>query len=81
MGIPPLRIDDMLSTRGVAFDDAWEERKMMPLDGLEIPIIGKKHLIQSKLAAGRPQDILDIENLLKSDGRESGTGLAFTLSS
>lgn len=69
MGTPPVRIDDVLSTLGMSFEDAWYERRMMRLDGLRIPVISRQHLIQSKLAAGRSQDILDARSLQKRYGR------------
>jgi hypothetical protein len=66
MGAPPLRIDDMLSIKGVPFEDAWAERETMNFDGLEVPFIGKKHLIEAKRAAGRPLDMVDLENLVNA---------------
>lgn len=33
------------------------------LEGLTVPILGRKHLIQNKRALGRPQDRADIERL------------------
>lgn len=63
MGIPPVRIDDVLSTVGISFEEAWRERRMMRLDGLRIPVISRQHLIKSKLAAGRSQDIIDAKSL------------------
>jgi hypothetical protein len=68
MGSPPVRIDDMLSTRGVTFDDAWEERQMMNFDGLLIPFISLNHLIRVKLASDRSQDIIDVRNLVRGIG-------------
>jgi hypothetical protein len=68
MGSPPVRIDDMLSTRGVTFDEAWAERQMIKLDGLQVPFISRNHLIRSKLAAGRSQDIVDVRNLVRGIG-------------
>ena len=33
---------------------------------LEIPVISAKHLIANKLAAGRPRDLLDVEDILEA---------------
>jgi hypothetical protein len=64
MGRPPLRIDDMLSLRGVSFDEAWPERESMFIDGIEFFFIGRRQLIEAKIAAGRPQDIVDVRHLV-----------------
>jgi hypothetical protein len=68
MGSPPMRIDDMLSTKGVSFDEAWNERKIMVAEGLQVPFISRNHLIRVKLASDRSQDILDVRNLARGIG-------------
>jgi len=37
------------------------------IDGLTVPVIGRKHLIQNKRALGRSQDMADLERLLDDD--------------
>ena len=37
--------------------------KFIEFEGLTIPFISKEDLIVSKLASGRPQDLLDVESL------------------
>ncbi len=64
MGRPPLRIDDMLSLRGVSFDEAWSERESIMIDGVQFYFISRRHLIEAKLSAGRPQDIIDVKHLV-----------------
>jgi hypothetical protein len=66
IGIVPQRIDVMTSISGVDFDDAWPDRVVADLDGLRAEIIGRKHLLQNKIASGRPKDIIDVE-ILRSD--------------
>lgn len=63
MGRPPIRIDDMLTLRGVSFEDAWRERESMSVDGVNLNFISRRHLIEAKRAAGRPQDIVDLKQL------------------
>jgi hypothetical protein len=63
MGRPPIRIDDMPTLRGVSFEDAWKERESMAVDGVDLNFISRRHLIQVKRAAGRPQDIVDLRQL------------------
>jgi len=63
MGVQPLRVDILMSIPGVNFDEAWEHREYVKLGDIEITFISKKHLIESKKASGRPQDLIDIEYL------------------
>jgi hypothetical protein len=63
IGIAPRRIDILTSIDGVEFDDAKPEMKCVEIEGLAVPIIGRRHLIQNKKAVGRPQDQADIVRL------------------
>jgi hypothetical protein len=63
IGVSPRRIDILTSIEGVKFEDAWSQRMDIEIDGLTVPVIGKKHLIQNKQALGRSQDRADIERL------------------
>ena len=67
IGIAPNRIDILMGIKGMDFADSWTERIESTYSGETIFIIGKQDLIQSKKVAGRPQDLLDIEKLLKID--------------
>lgn len=60
IGTAPRRIDILTSISGVEFDEAWKDRKMITLDGLELSIISRRLLLKNKKAAGRPKDIGDI---------------------
>jgi len=59
IGLPPLRIDILTSIAGVEFDDAWEERQVIPVSGVELPVVSHNHLLQNKRATGRPKDAAD----------------------
>lgn len=65
MGCPPLRVDIMLSIPGVTFEEAWDRRESVTISGQPVPFISKQDLIKAKEASGRPQDLLDVENLNK----------------
>lgn len=67
IGIAPVRIDVLTRVDGVEFEEAWRERVEANLDGLSVPILSRHHLIQNKRAAGRLQDLADIERLEESD--------------
>lgn len=66
VGVPPNRVDVMTVVDGVRFEDAWRDRVVVEIDGLRIPVIGRKHLILNKRAVGRPQDLLDADLLESS---------------
>lgn len=63
LGNPPLRIDLLNQIDGVSFAQAWKNREEATYGQQQINIIGKQELIKNKKAAGRKQDILDLEKL------------------
>jgi hypothetical protein len=67
IGVAPRRIDILTSISGVKFDQAWEDRISVELDGLAVPVIGREHLLANKQAAGRPKDLADVEILNQHD--------------
>lgn len=62
IGMPPSRVDILQGIDGVTFDEAWERRMEVLVDG-DVPthVISREHLIQNKLATGRAQDLADVE--------------------
>ena len=68
IGVPPLRIDVLTSIDGVAFSEAWPARLASHFDDLPVAVLSRAHLIQNKRAAGRLQDLADVERL---EGRGS----------
>ena len=63
IGVPPNRIDIATEIDGVAFEEAWPGRFATNYSDQPITVIGRAHLIRNKRAAGRPQDLLDLERL------------------
>jgi hypothetical protein len=63
IGIEPARIDLLTEPAGVEFVEAWANRVMTKVNGEEFPFLGKADLIRSKRAAGRRQDLLDLDHL------------------
>lgn len=63
MGVPPVRVDILMSIPGLAFDAAWRNRVEADFDGVPVLFISRADLIASKLAAGRPQDLIDADSL------------------
>ncbi len=63
MGSPPLRVDVLMSIPGLGFAEAWKNRETVLIAETEMQFISKSDLIKAKRASGRPQDLLDLENL------------------
>lgn len=63
MGIPPVRVDVLMSVTGLTFREAWSRRVEEDFDGITVMFISKQDLITIKLATGRPQDLIDAERL------------------
>lgn len=71
IGIEPLRIDVLTEVDGVTFDDAWRDRVGVTFDREPASVLSAEHLLATKRAAGRLQDLADVERLeaiLKSKG-------------
>lgn len=63
LGYPPYRIDILTSIDGVDFEQAWDRRMTVDVDDLILNVIGRDDLIRNKTAAGRPQDLADVDRL------------------
>jgi Nucleotidyl transferase AbiEii toxin, Type IV TA system len=69
MGIPPVAIDILPEIPGVTFAAAWRNRATQVVDdatGLTAHFISRDDLIAAKLAAGRPRDLADVDELRKA---------------
>jgi hypothetical protein len=66
MGRPPARVDVLTSIEGVRFADAWRNRVATDFDGAPTHLISRHDLLVNKRALGRPQDLLDANNLVES---------------
>ena len=67
IGVAPSRIDILTTIDGVDFADAWKGRLEVNVEGLNIPVISRSHLIQNKKTVGRPQDLADVARLEGED--------------
>lgn len=63
IGNSPRRIDIITTIDGVKFDQAYDNRKMFAIEGLQVPVISLEDLIANKRASGRKQDLADLEKL------------------
>jgi hypothetical protein len=67
MGRPPSRVDVLTSIEGVKFADAWQNRTLTQYEGVPAHLISRQDLILNKQAVGRPQDLLDVSNLIDAE--------------
>ena len=65
IGVPPVRIDIINAIEGVDFADAWPDRINVRLGDQTVPVLSRRHLIINKKAAGRLQDLADVERLTR----------------
>jgi len=69
MGQEPVGVDILTAIPGIDFDAAWERRLghvVDPASGLKANFISREDLIAAKLAAGRTQDLADVEAIRKA---------------
>ena len=69
MGTPPIMIDILPEISGVQFSQARPRATVAIINnetGLQAPFISADDLIAAKLAAGRPQDIADVDAMRKA---------------
>lgn len=63
MGIPPARVDILMSIDGVSFGEAWSNRQESRMGDERAWFISKEDLIRNKRASGRHIDLHDAELL------------------
>ena len=69
MGREPVGVDILTATPGVEFDDAWSRRVEGVFDketNLRANFISREDLLAAKRAAGRRQDLADVEAIEKA---------------
>lgn len=76
-GVPPTRIDVLSSIDGCSFAKAWPRRVESRYGRQKVWFLGLNDLIRAKKAAGRDQDRIDVERLLRAKRRRrEGRGSA-----
>ena len=63
LGYPPNRIDLLTTLTGVDFAACFESRMVIHIDDIVVNFIDRDNLRRNKQAAGRPQDLADLDNL------------------
>ena len=65
IGVTPRRIDILTHLDGVSFGEADEDKVIVEVEGLKLPILSFDKLIKNKLSTGRERDELDVKLLRK----------------
>ena len=65
IGVTPRRIDIITHLDGVSFGEANEDKVIVEVEGLKLPILSFDKLIKNKLSTGRERDELDVKLLQK----------------
>jgi hypothetical protein len=73
LGRPPFRIDILTSIEAVDFAAAYQRRKVLKAEGLELPFIGLAELLVNKRAVARLQDLDDVLKLEAGRRRKKTT--------
>ena len=69
IGVAPVRVDVVTAITGVEFAEAWASRFETRFADQPAAVLSRDHLIQNKRAAGRKQDLADLEWLEFNDKR------------
>ena len=68
LGRVPYRIDILTRPSGVEWTSSWASRIKGLYGDVSVSILGIEELIDSKVAAGRPHDLADVELLRRLSG-------------
>ena len=69
MGRPPARVDVLMGLKGLNFEESWLKRVESAYADVPMQVISSADLLINKRLAGRPQDLMDVENLLLAEKR------------
>lgn len=72
IGVEPNRIDILKDVPGVEFESCWERRRVFDVHEVRAIFLGPDDLLAAKLAAGRPQDLIDAGKLKKAIELDKG---------
>lgn len=65
LGYPPRRIDLLMGLEGATFEECYASRLEEEIGGIRVCFINRDNLARLKRAAGRPQDLADLDNLIQ----------------
>ena len=61
----PKRVDFLTGMSGLVFEEAYQNRSLLPLGEYSVPILRLDDLLVNKLMSGRLKDMSDVEELQK----------------
>jgi predicted nucleotidyltransferase len=67
LGNTPARADILQSIDAVDFDEAWDRRVELSVEGVMVHVISAELLIQNKLKSGRLSDLADVEAIREAN--------------
>ena len=70
MGVEPMAIDILNYLTGGDFDTAYERRKVVYIEDIEVSLVGYDDLINNKKTVGRFKDLADVEELERRNRKE-----------
>jgi hypothetical protein len=65
IGMTPRRIDILTKIDGVTYKEADEDKIIVEVEGLKLPVLSFNKLIKNKLSTGKENDELDVKILKK----------------
>lgn len=68
IGVAPRRIDIITQIDGVTYDEADEDKIVVEVEELKLPVLSLDKLIKNKMPTGREKDELDAKLLIKTRG-------------
>ena len=71
-GFAPNRVDILNQLKGIDFEEAYSRRIDVDFEGIKISMISLTDLIATKTATGRPQDLLDLKQLVAKSAEPIG---------
>jgi hypothetical protein len=63
VGVAPNRFDILKALPGVEFNECWARRQSFDVGGVTANFPSLKDLLAAKIAAGRPQDLVDADKI------------------
>ena len=60
VGVQPCRIDITTGIDGIGFNEAWENKMAITVDGIDLFVPSKADLLKNKIASGRDKDQGDV---------------------
>lgn len=74
-GLEPNRVDILTRVKGARFESSFKRRYPIVISQVAVNFVSLDDLIKIKRATGRPQDLIDLKNLLQAKTLKSAKGV------